>query len=632
MKNKKNIYISLSLILMFTMIMFTINITANAETTQEKQYIKVGDNLSGKTIYYDFSDELARSYTSLKQILFTSDGTTSLTLNIINGNLHFVYRENNIITLTINPVTETTIGSVVIPDNLTSVYSMSTFEYWNKCFYYYNDLVQATQLSTPIISIDKNGLATWTAVANAISYIYKINDGEEIQITGRSVQLTGGQDITVKAVTSDTETYSDSEYSELKCYSVKLAVPIFTVDNIGTVKIIYSSILNGTTGCIAKVDNVEKVIGVFSPFVILKDGQTIQIKAVGDGVKLFDSDYSDIYTFELPLNANINKNLFDKTTVTTNTITSVTIGAFESAEGYCISDYINVESQEYLSISGISYSSIVTCCYVFGYNADKTYCNNIGLINSSSPITTIQFSDTFSYIRFALSMESLDTCKVEYGNIATYYTPYGFEKLTTPTIVLSDNGLAVWTTVENATGYKYKINNANETLTINTSIQLSSGQSITVKAVGDTITSLDSSYSEVSTYPVQYIIVPTVTVSNTGLATWTAVANANSYIYKINDGTETETTETSVQLTEGQSITVKAVSSDITAYTDSEYTTAVIYTAISEEPIENKVDKIYNDYMNWVSSVTGSSNPQAVNGIGILGAAVVLFIIFGKKK
>jgi hypothetical protein len=62
---------------------------------------------------------------------------------------------------------------------------------------------------------------------------------------------------------------------------------------------------------------------------------------------------------------------------------------------------------------------------------------------------------------------------------------------------------------------------------------------------------------------------PTVTVSESGVASWQAVANATGYIYKINGGTETSTLSTSVQLTDGESIAVKAVG-DGTNYTDSD--------------------------------------------------------------
>ena len=46
----------------------------------------------------------------------------------------------------------------------------------------------------------------------------------------------------------------------------------------------------------------------------------------------------------------------------------------------------------------------------------------------------------------------------------------------------------------------------------------------------------------------QRYFAPVVKVSKTGLATWTDLEGAEKFVYVINDGKETETTEKSVQL------------------------------------------------------------------------------------
>ena len=158
-------------------------------------------------------------------------------------------------------------------------------------------------------------------------------------------------------------------------------------------------------------------------------------------------------------------------------------------------------------------------------------------------------------------------------------------KLGAPQVTISSTGLASWAAVANASGYVYKINGGAEVPTTETSVQLTNGQSIVVKAVGDGSSYTDSDYSATQTYtagnpspqPVK-LGVPQVTISSTGLASWTAVANASGYVYKINGGTEIPTTATSVQLTNGQSIVVKAVG-DGSAYTDGNYSTSKTYTA-----------------------------------------------------
>ena len=73
------------------------------------------------------------------------------------------------------------------------------------------------------------------------------------------------------------------------------------------------------------------------------------------------------------------------------------------------------------------------------------------------------------------------------------------------------------------------------------------------------------------------LAVPTVTISETGLASWEAVPNAKGYRYVIDDNEVQLTTSTSVQLEDGQETKVKAVGGG--NYVDSAYCAAVKYTA-----------------------------------------------------
>lgn len=75
-------------------------------------------------------------------------------------------------------------------------------------------------------------------------------------------------------------------------------------------------------------------------------------------------------------------------------------------------------------------------------------------------------------------------------------------QLDTPVVTISDTGLASWKEVENAKGYRYVISDGEEQLTTQTSVQLEAGQTIKVKAVGDS-KYLDSKYSAVQTYIVK---------------------------------------------------------------------------------------------------------------------------------
>lgn len=160
-------------------------------------------------------------------------------------------------------------------------------------------------------------------------------------------------------------------------------------------------------------------------------------------------------------------------------------------------------------------------------------------------------------------------------------------QLATPVVTVDADGVARWSAIENASGYAYKISNGEEKNTDATSVTLTDGQSIAVKAVGDGVNFTDSGYSEAKTYtkPAQPVKLgtPTVTIDDNGLATWAAVPNASGYMVKIGD-TETEQTELSKQLTDGQSIQVKAVG-DGTTFTTGDYSAVQTYTAT--EPDEH---------------------------------------------
>ena len=69
---------------------------------------------------------------------------------------------------------------------------------------------------------------------------------------------------------------------------------------------------------------------------------------------------------------------------------------------------------------------------------------------------------------------------------------------------------------------------------------------------------------------------PYVTVSDSGLASWEQNALAVGYLYKINGGEEQRATGTSVQLADGQSISVKALGNGVT-FADSPWSTSMTY-------------------------------------------------------
>ncbi len=76
-----------------------------------------------------------------------------------------------------------------------------------------------TQLTLPNVTINNSGEASWEAVANAAGYKYKINNGaEQTAPSNRTVTLTNGQSIVVKALGNDTS-FTDSDWSVSKTYT-----------------------------------------------------------------------------------------------------------------------------------------------------------------------------------------------------------------------------------------------------------------------------------------------------------------------------------------------------------------------------------------------------------------------------
>ncbi len=74
-----------------------------------------------------------------------------------------------------------------------------------------------TKLSVPEVTISETGVASWNAIDGAVSYGYKVNDGEEQNTTATSVTLQDGQTIAVRAI-SDGKTRLNSAYSETQTY------------------------------------------------------------------------------------------------------------------------------------------------------------------------------------------------------------------------------------------------------------------------------------------------------------------------------------------------------------------------------------------------------------------------------
>ena len=154
-------------------------------------------------------------------------------------------------------------------------------------------------------------------------------------------------------------------------------------------------------------------------------------------------------------------------------------------------------------------------------------------------------------------------------------------KLSTPEVTISANGIAVWGKVDYVLYYVYVIDDGEEEVTGECSVQLSENQTIKVKAVSSDNKYADSDFSEPQTYIKREIqggklSKPEVVIGFDGVAVWGKIDNALRYIYVIDGGEEKETNECRVQLLPNQTIKVKAVSGN-NKYTDSDFSEPKTY-------------------------------------------------------
>ena len=223
---------------------------------------------------------------------------------------------------------------------------------------------------------------------------------------------------------------------------------------------------------------------------------------------------------------------------------------------------------------------------------------------------------------------------VSESNFAPAIKPYPV-KLATPVVTIDENGVAKWNAVENASGYKYVIDNAEAVATTETSVTLGKNQTIKVMAAGDGENYLDSDYSEAKTYEVvpQKLATPVVTIDENGVAKWNAVENASGYKYVIDNAEAVATTETSVTLTGGQTIKVMATG-DGENFADGDYSEAKKY-------VKSTGDDDSSGSGNSGESSGGNSNAGSQGCFGSIGntfgltlmmLAVGLSVIALKKK
>lgn len=169
---------------------------------------------------------------------------------------------------------------------------------YSQAVVYVKHSVQAMKLVTPQVTVSANGVASWNSVNNAQSYVYTINDGEEISTNDRTVRLSENQTIKVKAVSGSSE-YTDSDFSQPVTYvsgavqPIKLGTPQVTVSASGVAS--WGGIDNAQSYIYTINNGAEMTTS--DRTVRLTQNQTIRVKAVNSSSEYADSDFSQPVTY-----------------------------------------------------------------------------------------------------------------------------------------------------------------------------------------------------------------------------------------------------------------------------------------------------------------------------------------------
>ncbi len=154
---------------------------------------------------------------------------------------------------------------------------------------------------------------------------------------------------------------------------------------------------------------------------------------------------------------------------------------------------------------------------------------------------------------------------------------YTASPLSAPEVKIEGN-VAKWSAIDGAVSYAYKINDGEEKNTTDLSVILEQNDKIVVKAIGNGATALDSAWSVERTYRINALTIPTIKLEG-NVASWAAIDNAVSYVYKIGEtGEEQAISGTSITLFHAQTLYVKAVGDNI-YHLDSDWSIGATYNA-----------------------------------------------------
>ena len=448
-----------------------------------------------------------------------------------------------------------------------------------------NDDKAPAKLSTPVVTVDDKGVASWLEVENASGYAYVIGDGEETATDNLSVNLADGQSIKVKAK-GDGKNYTDSDFSEVKTYTapskqpVQLAGPSVSIGTDGTV----------TIGTVEHAVKIVYVIGDGAETEydannkpVLTDGQTIKVTAKGDGVNYSDSEpVTKTYDAEAPAPAEVMTRaefiaaadsssvavagkVSAMTAVTKNDVTSYNVYLQDNDGGYYA--YGVAAIPEGLAVGmEIKVSGTKTV-----YNGLNEITNATIEItdNTVSAVTPIDVTGKIGNNDELLALQS--SLVTVNSAVITSVTVDAEKNRTNVVLTVGDKTVTFYiggsqvvdATQQSAITESFKANEG-KTVDVTALVSLFSNTAQLIPANAEPITNIHTDVA------VQ-LPVPVVEIDDNGVVTVTVDENAVKAVYTIGDATEPVDYDANNKpvLTKGQTITVTAIG-DGTAYSDSD--------------------------------------------------------------
>lgn len=423
-------------------------------------------------------------------------------------------------------------------------------------------------IDTPTVTVDSDGVATWDAVKGATAYAYKINDGEAVTTKDTSITLTTiGDRISVMAIGNGKQ-YLDSAWSDSVTYVKKQ----FTVDM--------------ATDIIESVGLALQTEGTYKDYYLLTANASsnyfdfkINASVAGLYAISFDSMVASGSSARVYI-----KNTTNKGDCWTNHATTAQISAGKTTVLGTTAAYQYLYEGEntirmYLenSRAPIYFKTVQLDLYWEDVSDAKlilsssVVSNIVQSSNGNSGFNTLALLPTGSLMLRGASTtpDAFADIKLptvsEAGDYTLYFVGAAYQNKGPATVACTNGTTLTYNQASGELSNAYNgsnhygegnlyeigtlslLNDTDYTITVGASNMWLGIHAIYLVKTGE--------YSGEKVT----LATPTVTVDGDGVASWEPVAGASGYEYTIGSAAPVTTTETSVVLAAGQTITVKAL-------------------------------------------------------------------------